>query len=167
MVRQWDVPACTCPVIAAFANRLYSGIDDPAVGTCILTPLRSKIADTATSDHDIMLKRGYIAADFAVREAFPIDMDLWGRHKDAAKLRALDPIVDRKSARCAENVLKIYDDDDDHLAEAATAAVDSVDPIVSATWAASAIGYVADSPRARKILYQPTIACLIRMCEAR
>ena len=96
-----DAPQCACPVIAAFVRRLNDRMPDDATRTKYLRPLLKKIVGTR-STREVEIKRGYIAADFACREAAPMALEARGRKGDAAKLRALDPIVDKASARRAQ-----------------------------------------------------------------
>jgi hypothetical protein len=96
-----DRPQCACPVIASFVRGLNDRMPDDATRTKYLRPVLKSIVGTR-STREIEIKRAYIAADFGCREAAPMALDARGRKEDAAKLRSLDPIVDKASAKRAQ-----------------------------------------------------------------
>ena len=97
-----DTPQCTCPVIASFVRRLNDRMPDDAARTKHLRPLLKQLIGTRSTT-EIEIKRGFIAADFAVREALPMALEARGKKAEAAKLRALGPIVDKASAQRARD----------------------------------------------------------------
>jgi hypothetical protein len=91
-----DAPECACPVIAAFGRRLNDRLDDEQ-----RQRLKELIPALALSraSWPVTLKRAFMAADFAVREAAPRALEAHGFKKAAQRLRALPEIVDRATAR--------------------------------------------------------------------
>ncbi len=98
-----DAPACACPVIARAVIRLNDRISDKAMRTELLRPLLPKIVGTRAS-REVMIKRGYIAADMAVRVFAPMALEKRGRLDLAEKLRGLTEVTDQASARAARDV---------------------------------------------------------------
>ena len=94
-----DHPACVCPVIAAFVRTWND--DLPAnERDRLLRPLIPRLVGT-WSTPAMQLRRAFIAADWALREAAPDALDATGLGALARKLRALPEIVDRPTARAA------------------------------------------------------------------
>ncbi len=95
-----DAPHCACPVIAAFARRLNDRLGDEQ-----RQRLKDLIPALALSraSWPVTLKRAFIAADFAVRDAAPRALEACGFARRAASLRSLPEILDRKSALQAQN----------------------------------------------------------------
>jgi hypothetical protein len=90
-------PNCTCPVIASMVHRFNDRFDSDATRTRVLGPLLPLLVGTRSS-RIVMIKRGLIAADFAVRVCAPIALETLGFKNHTDKLRALAPIVDRETA---------------------------------------------------------------------
>src|SRR5262249_29548912 len=90
-----DQPQCACPVIAAFARRLNDRLCDEQRQR--LKDLIPRLALSRAS-WPVTLKRAFIAADFAVREAAPRSLEARGHKKTASALRALPEIIDRETA---------------------------------------------------------------------
>ena len=155
-----DSPACTCPIIASFVRKLNDRIGDDAMRTRILRPLLPLLLGTG-GDRETMVRRAYIAADFAVREAAPIALEARGCPEDAAKLRALDPIVDRDSALKARDAAA----DADAAAASYAAASYAAASYAAADAAADAAAAAAAAAAARDRVYQLAAACIQRMCE--
>lgn len=144
-----DAPQCACPVVAGFVRRLNDRVPDDETRTRLLRPLLPELVGSRVL-RDTMIRRGYVAADFAVRVAVPIAFEARGRKEDAEKLRALAPIVDRETAQAA--------------AYAAAAAADAAD---AAAYAAAADAYAAAADAAayavRLELYDLAVDCIRRM----
>ena len=92
---------CVCPVVRRFAIRVNDAKwwKDDAERTEVLMPFVDKILNT--KDATKTMKRGYMCADSLVREITPRAFDVAGWAEEAAKLRALSPIVDAETASAA------------------------------------------------------------------
>jgi hypothetical protein len=97
-----DAPACACPVIAAFGRRLNDRLDYEQRQR--LTELIPALA-LSRAPWPVTLKRAFMAADFAVREAAPRALERHGFKKEARGLRALPEIVDRTTARVSKRAV--------------------------------------------------------------
>jgi hypothetical protein len=191
-----DAPSCTCRVIASFVRRLNDRISDDETRTRLLRPLIRTLIGTV-GDRRVMIKRGYIAADFAVRVAAPIALESRGRTVDADTLRALDPIIDRETALKARAAAAYAADADAaayaayaaaaaaaagaaagaaaYAAYAAYAADDAAyaaaaDAAAYAAYAAyaAAAAYAADADAAARVkVYELAVDCITRMIEVR
>lgn len=95
-----DRPICACPVIGAMVRQLNDFIDDDGLRTRLLRPVLLQLVGSVAS-RPITIRRGFIAADFAVRVVAPIGLEAAGLKGEAAKLRALPEIVDERTARAA------------------------------------------------------------------
>ena len=134
-----DAPSCACPVIASFARRLNDRISDDAMRTRIMRPLVMLLLNTRASRAN-MVKRAYIAADFAAREAAPVALEARGFRDWAAKCRELAPLTDRETAKAAEKVLRA------DAAASAYAYAAYADAYAAAAYAAdAAAAYAADA----------------------
>jgi hypothetical protein len=163
-----DAPACTCRVIASFVRRLNDRIVDDVTRTRLLRPLIPSLIGTVAG-REIMVKRGYIAADFAVRIAAPLALEARGRNVDADKLRALAPIVDRETALKAAAAAAAADAAaSSSAADAAyyAAAADAAASYASAA-ASAASSSAADADAARVKVYELAVDCIQRMIEVR
>jgi hypothetical protein len=120
-----DHPQCACPVIAAFVRRLNDAMPN-AERDRLLLPVVPKLVGTR-STQDVELRRGYLAADFAVRVAAPAALR-------AAALRAagLDD-----AARALESLPEVVDQDTALAAKAAARAAAEDAWTVAADWAAT------------------------------
>jgi hypothetical protein len=128
-----DAPACACPVITRAVQSLNDRIADDKTRTEILSPLLPRIVGTRAS-RDVMVRRGFVAADMAVRVFAPMALEARGRLDLAATLRACAPIVDIASARSARAA-----------AVAAAAAADAAAAAYAAAAAAAADAAAADA----------------------
>ncbi len=89
-----------CPSVRAIAIKLndlgcWSSV---AERTAELLPLVPMLVGTATSDPDVLRKRAYLCADYAVRAFLPLALTHVGLASEALKLRALSPIIDKETA---------------------------------------------------------------------
>jgi hypothetical protein len=149
---EWsDHPKCACPVIAAFARRLNDRMtNEERVALVPLIPLLAgSRADQATE-----IRRGFMASDWAVRTVLPELLDELKRPKDAAKVRALEPLTSRETARSAREAtlelrrqLRAYAAYADAYADAyaAAAAAYAADAAADAAAAAAYAAYAADA----------------------
>lgn len=99
-----DTPEDVCRVVRAFGTGLNDAMPDDATRDRYLKPMLAEdaMANTVTDDLTVMLKRGFLAADWAVRWAAPFTLALLPETAEwAEKLRALAPITDEESARAA------------------------------------------------------------------
>ena len=137
-----DTPACACPVIARAMIRLNDRIKDQAMRTELLRPLLPRIVGSRAS-REVMIKRGFLAADMAVHIFAPLALEKRGKLDLAAKLRGAPEIVDVASARAAEKIAR---------------EVRSAD---------AAYAYAYDAARARKPIYELGVQMIERMLEIR
>jgi hypothetical protein len=161
-----DAPICTCPIIANMVRRFNDRINDDAERTRLLAPILPLLVGTRSTT-DVMIKRGYAAADFAVRVVAPIALEARGRKVDADKLRALDPIIDRATALKAQKTDAAYAADAAAYAAyaaAAAAAAAAADAAAAAAADAAAAAADAAAAAARTTLYELTIDCIKKMC---
>ena len=93
-----DKPQCVCPVIASFMRSYNDKVDDET--RQLLKPYVVKVLNTKSTKED-EVRRGFIAADYACRVFAPYVLEKKGLADDAAKLRALTPIVDKSTAYAA------------------------------------------------------------------
>jgi hypothetical protein len=133
-----DRPKCACPVTAAFARRVNDKATDKQ-----RQELRELIPALAKSkaSRAVEIKRGFLAADYAVRVFSPITLDAAGKGDEAAKLRALPPIVDRDSAIVGRDAAA-----DAAAYAAAAAAYADADAAADAAFYAAAAAYAATWP---------------------
>jgi hypothetical protein len=96
---EWtDRPACACPVLTAFALRINDRMPDRPRQR--LLPYVPRLAGSR-SDPDRELRRGFLAADRAVRVFAPLALDAAGLGGEAAALRGLAEVSDAATARSA------------------------------------------------------------------
>ena len=126
-----DAPHCACPVIANFARRLNDNLDDEQRQR--LTPLIPALA-LSRAEQPIMLKRAFIAADYAVRVFAPIELDARGLKEQATALRGLAPIVDRETAKKGSAAASAT-----YVASASTATAAAADAVNVASYVASVL----------------------------
>jgi hypothetical protein len=166
-----DHPECACPVIAAMVRRLNDRIPDDATRTRVLRPLLPLALNTAAGPK-VTLVRVYIAADYACREAAPLALEARGRRALAVRLRALDPIVDRKAAAAAAVAAVAYVNAANDaaatavVAYAVAAADDAADNAVNdaAASAANAVVAYAANVKVKEKIYKSAADCIRRMC---
>ena len=170
-----DRPACACPVVSSFARSLNDRIPDDPTRTRLLLPLVLDIAGSK-STLEVEIRRGYVAADFAVRVFAPIALEARGRKDLADRLRAVAPIVDRDSAKAAKTetdaAYKIAAAAAaDTAAAAAYAAAAYADTAAAAAYAAYAAAdtaaAAADADAARLGVYEKSVKCLRAMLAVR
>jgi hypothetical protein len=92
-----DKPACVSPILLTLMISFNDQMDDKTRQR--LRPYIVRTLGTAGDGQDE--RRGYIAADWAVRECVPIGLDAAGCRGEARTLRSLAPVVDMDSARAA------------------------------------------------------------------
>lgn len=102
-----DAPECACPVITRAAININDAMPDDATRTRLLGPLAFRIAGTK-APLDVMIKRAFIAADYAVRVFAPLTLDARGLHTEAAALRGLARIVDKRTAEDGRKAAAAY-----------------------------------------------------------
>jgi hypothetical protein len=93
-----DAPACACRVIRGFVircNDRWTGEERQA-----LLPLIPLLVGSVASA-DVMQKRRYFFADFAIRTVLPWLCDKLNRRPEGERLRALTPVSDRATAELA------------------------------------------------------------------
>jgi hypothetical protein len=129
-----DSPPCACPVVAKATMRLNDRIGDTALRTELLRPLLPRIVGSRAS-REVMVRRGYVAADMAVRVFAPLALEARGRLDLAKALRECAPIVDRGTARAGERAARPAAADDAAYAAAYAA--------YAAAYAAAAAAYAA------------------------
>src|SRR6266850_1194287 len=100
-----DRPQCACPVISKAMIRLNDRIGDDEMRTELLRPLLPKIIGTRAA-REVMIKRGFIAADFAERVFYPLYLEARGRTGEAARWRSAEEITDKSSALRARDNLR-------------------------------------------------------------
>ncbi len=149
-----------CPSVRAIAIRLndLGCWSSDAERTAELMPMVPMLVGTATSDHEVLQKRAYLCADYAVRIFAPIVIEKANFHSGALKLRSLSPIVDESTASIAyiatipdyvsASIDNIEVDDDCDSAYyrahcAADATIDSDDDEGAGHFAASITNYIS------------------------
>jgi hypothetical protein len=161
-----DHPDCTCPVIASVVRRLNDarGMTDE-LRRELLVPLIPKLLGTRASDA-VMVRRAFLAVDFAVREGAPAALDTGGFGDHAARLRALPEIIDRDSARAAQVVAQVAAQVAAHVAaHAAAADVAAADDAAYAYPAYAAAYADAAAADARLRIFRGVASLIGRMCD--
>lgn len=99
-----DHPDNCSPVISAFLRRWNDVTDQDGRDQLDAWTIENadRLAATANDGQD--MRRGYLVADWAVRTAMPVWLDVAGATNAAEQVRALAPIVDHDSARAARKV---------------------------------------------------------------
>jgi hypothetical protein len=134
-----DAPDCASPVITRYVvklndSSLFAGHRDE------LKPFLPRIVGSRTTG-DVEVKRGFIAADYAVRVFAPIRLRIDGKRDWAEELESLPAIVDGNSAIHARNATaKIRKD---AYADASAAAYADASADADAYAAAAADAYAA------------------------
>jgi hypothetical protein len=99
-----DEPACSCPILAAYAreinDRMGQGAEGDALRAKHLLPIATKLIGTRSTP-EVERKRMYYFADRAVRLFAPSALEAVGLTERADALRALPEIVDERTARAA------------------------------------------------------------------
>ena len=199
---EWtDMPRCACPVAAAFGRVTNDSIVDTALRTRLLAPLiPMRVVDGVVtvgdgpgllgsrSTPDVERRRGYIAADYAVRVFLPMALDSAQLPEWASKMRGLPSIVDRETAHAgwrlaakaektggfsaavyaaayaAASAHDAYGAAYANAADyAATSAAYAADAAADAAYDADAAADVVDRVR----IYEAAADCLRAMCEVR
>ena len=93
-----DHPACVCLVLASFGRTVNDAMDDEARQR--LLPFVPRLIGTRGSTA-LMVRRAFVAADYAVRVFAPLALDAAGLAVEAAGLRGLPPITSRAAANSA------------------------------------------------------------------
>ncbi len=103
-----DHPKCADRAITSALIRLNDRMPDDATRDKYLKPIIPQIVGTV-STQEVYIKRGFVAADFAVRIIAPLVMDMLGKTEYATKLRALAPLIDREtSVKARDCILQTY-----------------------------------------------------------
>jgi hypothetical protein len=100
-----DAPECACPVVASLIRRFNDRLPDDETRTRLLKPLLVKLVGSRSTP-EVERKRAYLAADWAVRECTPLALESAKLPDEAAKLRALPPLVDAESARVGKKAAR-------------------------------------------------------------
>jgi hypothetical protein len=100
-----DHPETADRVLAAAARPLNDDIRDDMRRTRIMRPVSEALVGSRVG-HVTELRRAFIMADWAVRYLAPADLEAVGLTEQAARLRALPPIVDAASARVSASAAK-------------------------------------------------------------
>jgi hypothetical protein len=138
----WRVAARTCTVIASMVSALSDRIPTVDMRERIMRPLLPALIGTI-APRETMLRRAYIAADFAVREATPAALDACGLCDAATQIRALSPIIDSASADRASRAAYAAAYAAAAVAEAADDAETYYASYAAASYAAAAASYAA------------------------
>jgi hypothetical protein len=96
-----DRPVCACPVVGAFARRLNDTLDK-ADRQRLREFIPALVKSKAT--REVEIRRGFVAADHAVRVIAPLAMEVIKRPDLAKMLRDCSPIVDKATAIAARDV---------------------------------------------------------------
>jgi hypothetical protein len=129
-----DAPDCFCPALMAFGRKFNDWLRDDE--RHVLWPFTLRMGGTA--DDGRLRERGIRFADLAVREVAPLALEARGRAEDAARLRALAPVVDRQSAACAAYAAHCVAYAAADAADAAACAADAASAAHAAACAADA-----------------------------
>jgi hypothetical protein len=178
-----DAPKCACPVVASLIRRFNDRLPDDETRTRLLRPLLVKLVGSRSTP-EVERKRAYLAADWAVRECTPLALESAKLTDEAAKLRALPPLVDAESARVGKEAARAarkvaWDKYASASASAASAyAADAADAAYAAYASASAYAadaadaayaayaaYASAAATAREPVYQAAIRCIERMLD--
>ena len=99
-----DAPACACPMLTAYAvalnDAMGTGPDGDALRARYLHDLAPMLVGSRSTP-DVERRRAFVLADHAVRVIAPLALESAGLGDEAAKLRALDAVVDEQSADAA------------------------------------------------------------------
>jgi hypothetical protein len=137
-----DRPTCACPVIAAFARGLNDNLDETdrqRLREFIPALVKSKASKA------VRIRRGFVAADHAVRIIAPLALDAVKRPDLAKRLRDCSPIFDKATAIAARDVARaVHGDAAAYAAYAAYAAAYAA----YAAYAADAAADAADAAAA-------------------
>jgi len=93
-----DHPACSSPVIAAYARVLNDRLNDE--DRQLLVPFIPRLTGT-TAPIEMERKRAFLAVDWSIRKTMPILLDAFGCNAEAESLRNLRPVTDSDSAALA------------------------------------------------------------------
>jgi len=170
-----DQPQCACPVLSLYAIRLNDCITDDAERTRIMRPLIPRLVGTRGT-RELEVKRAYVAADYAARDAAPLALDSAasvlrrrGREDRAAKLEAfakqlreLPAVVDKATGNAAAKVARFARANAASAYAAATASAASASAYAAA---AASAAYAAAAAYARIPAWESCARCLERMIE--
>ena len=137
-----DAPACACPVLAAYGRRLNDAMGRGAKGDALRAKYLADLAPLlvgSRSTPEVERARALVLADHAVRVFVPLALDAAGLAEEAAKMRAIDPIRDRDTARAADAAARAAD----AAARADAGAADARGAARGAAWAAADAAYAA------------------------
>jgi hypothetical protein len=105
--QSWGADPANCSrVINAMLRRWNDATDDAGLAAIDAWSLANLERLEATADDGHDEERGYIAADWAVRNALPVWLELAGATEAAATVRALKPLTDFASSRAARDVVR-------------------------------------------------------------
>jgi hypothetical protein len=138
-----DAPKCACPVIARAVIKLNDRIKDDKARTELLRPLLPRLIGSRASSA-VMIRRGYVAADMAVRVFAPFALERRGRFDLAEKLRACAEVKDQATAVAARDVAReVHSSAAAYAAAAYAAAADAA--YAAAAYAATAADAAYDA----------------------
>ena len=179
-----DHPRCACPVVTRYAMRLNDRLTKDERQRLI--PYIVRIAGSRAT-REVEQQRAYLAATRAVKRFAPLALDARGLGEQAAALRALPDITDRRTALGAKTAAAAAAADADADAAAAYAAADAAayaaadaadaaadaadaadaaaaaDAADAADAAADAAYAAADAADARRTVVDEALACLDAM----
>jgi hypothetical protein len=153
-----DHPQCACPVISRFIIRVNDRLGEDARNRLLKPFLRLLVGSKAT--REVEIRRGFVAADYAVRVFVPARLSRLGKKELADRLRSVGRIDSEASARAARVVAEqVYTDAASAASYAAYAAsAASYAAAYAAYAAASAAAYAAASAAASAASYAAAYA---------
>jgi hypothetical protein len=157
-----DRPECVCPVIGAAVRNANDRMRSDDERNRWLRPLLPKLIGTR-GDRAALLRRGFLAADWAVRVAAPIALRARGLTEQADSLAGLPEIVDGASAASARDVARAAASAAAASAAASASAYDAADAAADAAYAAYAAAAASAASRAQ--VWESFGALIVRMAE--
>ncbi len=151
-----DRPGCVCPVVGTFGRPANDRMEhEDRQRLKALLPLMLGTAGSVA----LQVRRALRLADWATREIAPLALDKANLPAEAAKLRALSPIVDRATALLARDAAAAHNAASAaYYAAAAAAAYYAASAASAAYYAAYAAAYVAAAHNAASAAYYAAAA---------
>lgn len=135
-------PECASPVIAAFCRAVNDRVGDEERQR--LVAYLPRLVETRAAD-EVELRRTMILADWAVRVAAPVSLEIAGLSGEAEGLRRLPPVTEGDSAREAGSAARATEEAATRgAAEAASAARTAA----RGAWMARAVGTAREAEQA-------------------
>ena len=119
-----DSPKCACRAISAVVIRFNDRLPTDELRDEYLKPLIPQLLGSASTE-DVYIKRGYVAADFAVRVIAPLALEAAGKTEYGAILRGLAQLVDKETCVKARDVIREWYPKGRYYYWAAAAAADA------------------------------------------